>query len=137
MVSVGDSGHGVDLEVLVRTDLRDSLDGAPVGEGGLSIVEPVVAEVLHVVVVKVSNTLGNLAAGDSAADREDLVADLLHDLRWGLTSHQLVVELVATTEDLDVIEVMRIDGGKANTAVVHLAGEDLITEEVVSENTAV
>ena len=32
---------------------------------------------------------------------------------------------------------MGVDGWEANTAVVHLSGEDLVTEEVVSENTAV
>ena len=61
-MSVGDSGQGVDLEVLVGTNLRDGLDWAPVGEGWLSIIEPLVAQVLDVVVVDRGNSLGDLAS---------------------------------------------------------------------------
>jgi len=136
-MSVGDSGHGVDLEVLVRTDLGDSLDRAPVSETGLGIVEPLVAQVLHVVVVEVSNALSDLTARNAAANGEDLVTDLCGNFSWSLTCDKFVVKLVTATEDLDVVEEVGVDGRKADTAVVHLSGEDLVTEEVVSEDTAI
>ena len=45
--------------------------------------------------------------------------------------------MVAATNNFDIVEVMRVDSWEANTAVVHLTSEDLVTEEVVSENTTV
>jgi hypothetical protein len=137
VVSVWDSCHGVDLEVFVWADLGNWLNGSPVGEGGLSIVEPLVAEVLEVVVVDVSNALGNLAARKAAAKIEDLLTDLRDNVWRSLTRHKLVVESVAATVNLNVIQEVRVNGGEANTAVVHLSSEDLVTEEVVSEDTAV
>ena len=49
LMGVDNSGHCVDLEVLVRTNAGSVLDGAPVGEAGLGVVEPLVGQVLHVV----------------------------------------------------------------------------------------
>ena len=60
MVSVRYCGEGVNFEVLVGADLGDGLDRAPVGEGGLSIVEPLISKMLEVIVVNVSDTLGDL-----------------------------------------------------------------------------
>jgi len=45
--------------------------------------------------------------------------------------------MVAASNDLDVVQVVAVDSGQADTAVVHLAGEDLVTEEVVTENAGV
>lgn len=59
-MSVGDGRKGVNLEVLVGADLRDRFDGAPVGEGGLRIVEIFVCNVLQMVVVDVGHTFGDL-----------------------------------------------------------------------------
>ena len=50
-MGVEDCRHSVDLEVLVGADLEDTLDGSPVGERRLGIVEPIVAEMLNVMVV--------------------------------------------------------------------------------------
>jgi hypothetical protein len=50
----------MDLEVFVGTDLRDGLNGAPVREGGLGIIEIFICDVLQVVVVDVGDTLGYL-----------------------------------------------------------------------------
>ena len=77
MVSVRNSCEGVDLEVLVGADLGDGLDGAPVSEGGLSIVEPFVGHVLKVVGINVGDTLGNLRAGNAAVQVEHLRSNLL------------------------------------------------------------
>lgn len=68
MVSVGHSGHCVDLEVLVGTVARDGLDGTPVGKAGLGIVEPLVGQVLHVVGVEVRHAVGNLGSVHTAAE---------------------------------------------------------------------
>lgn len=51
--------------------------------------------------------------------------------------HKLVVEVVAASDDLDFVHVVRVDGGKAHTAVVHLAGEHFVSEEIVAEESRV
>lgn len=48
--------------------------------------------------------------------------------------HKSIVEVVASSDDLNFVNVVRVDGGEAYTAVVHLARENLVTEEVISEN---
>lgn len=136
-MSVGNSGHGVDLEVLVGTDHGNLLDWSPVSEARLSIVEPLVAELFDVVVINVGNSLGNLASWDSSTEGKHVLTNFLVDGFWRLSGQELVVEVVSASDDLDVVQVVRVDGWEANTAVVHLSGEDLVTEEVVSENTAV
>lgn len=45
--------------------------------------------------------------------------------------------MVATANDLDIIDVVTINGWQAHTAVVHLTGENFIAKEVVTEDTAV
>lgn len=60
MVRVGHCRHRVYLEVLVRADAGCLLDWAPVSEAGLRVVEPLVAQVLHVVRINVADALGNL-----------------------------------------------------------------------------
>jgi len=137
VMGVGDSRHGVDLEVLVGADRGDRLDGAPVGERGLSIVEPLVGQVLHVIVVNVRNALGDLGAGNAAVEVKHLGSNLLHHVGGALNGHKLVVEGLAGTNDLNVVDVVTVDGGQADSAVVHLAGEHFVSKEPVSENTAI
>ena len=136
-MGVGDGGHGVDLEVLVRSDLRHLLDGSPVGEGGLSIVKPLVAQVLHVVVVQVGHSLGYFGTGQSSPELQDLVADFGGDVAGALTGQQTVVQVVAASEDFHVIEIVGVDGRKTDSAVIHLSGEDFISKEGVSEDSTV
>ncbi len=50
----------MNLEVFVGTDLGDGLNGTPVSEGGLGIIEIFICDVLQVVVVDMGDTLGNL-----------------------------------------------------------------------------
>jgi len=83
----------------------------------------------------VSNSLSNLASGYSSSHVEDLRTNLLNKICWGFFSQQLVVEGVSTSVNLNIIQVVRVDGGKAHTAVVHLSGEDFVTEEVVTPHT--
>jgi hypothetical protein len=77
MVSVGNGGHSVDLKVLVGSNVRCCLNRSPVSEGWLSIVEPLVGKSLQLMVVNVSNSLGNFASWNSSADAHDLLSDLL------------------------------------------------------------
>jgi len=134
---VSDSGHSVDLEVLVRTDRSGGLNGSPVGESGLSIVEPGVAEVLDVVVVHVGHAGGELRSVQSAAEREELGTNLLVDVVVVLSVLERLEEVGAATNDFNVVEVVGVDSGQADTAVVHLASENFVTVEVVSEDTGV
>lgn len=67
-MSVGHSRHGVDLEVFVGADTCGSLDGSPVGPAGLGIVEPLVAQVLHVVGIKVRDAGSDLRSVDTATN---------------------------------------------------------------------
>ena len=78
-MGVGDSGHRVDFEVLVGAAGGHGLNWTPVGEGWLGIVEPLVAQVLHVVVVDVSNSLGNLTSWKSATELEHVLSDFSVD----------------------------------------------------------
>lgn len=136
-MSVGNSGHGVNLEIFVRSVNSNSLDGTPVGESGLTIVEPFVSESLHVVGIEVGNSLGNLRSGDSTSGLDHLLSDLGVDFVMRLEVHHLVVEVVSATDDLNIIHEVSVDGGEAHTTVVHLTGEDFVTHVVGSEHTAV
>jgi hypothetical protein len=93
--------------------------------------------VLQVVVIDMGDTLGDLRARYATVQIEHLGSNLLEHISTTLDAHQLVVELVSTSYYLNIIKIMSIDGGKANTAIVHLAGKYLVAEEVMSENTAV
>ena len=80
---------------------------------------------------------GDLRAGHTAVQIEHLGSDLLHNIRGALDGHQFVVESVAATYDFDIIQVVAVNGGKGNAGVVHLAGEDFISEEPVAKDAAV
>ena len=62
MVRVDNSGHGVDLEVLVRSNMRHGFDWTPVGERWLGIIEPLVAKLFDVVVVNMGNSGSDLTS---------------------------------------------------------------------------
>lgn len=136
-MGVGDGGHRVDLEVLVGGNVGGVLDWSPVGEGWLGIVEVLVGDTLDVVVVDGSNSLGNLASWNSSSNVHDLVSNFVVDSLIGLVDEQVVKEGGSSSDDFDVVEVMGINGWQVNTAEVHLSGEDLVTVEVVSENTSI
>ena len=114
MMSIGDSSHGVYLEVLVRTDMGNCFNWTPVSEGWLSIIEPLVTQLLKVISIDMGNSLGNLSSSESSVEK-----------------------MVSASVNLDIVEEMRVHGWKADTAVVHLSSEDLVTKEVVSEDTSI
>mmetsp|Transcript_119355 Transcript_119355/g.166548 ORF Transcript_119355/g.166548 Transcript_119355/m.166548 type:complete len:385 (-) Transcript_119355:291-1445(-) len=83
------------------------------------------------------NTGSDFTSVNSSVEEQELGTNFLVDFVGGLSKHELVVEGIAATDHFDVVEVVRVDSGEADTAVVHLSGEDLITVEVVAEDAAV
>ena len=78
---ISNCGHSVDLEVLVRANGRCFLDRTPVRKGWLCIVEPLVAELFHVVSVEIGDTLSDFGSGYASVKIEHLGAYLLHGIR--------------------------------------------------------
>ena len=68
---------------------------------------------------------------------QKLLTNLLHEFWAWLQSEELVVESIATSHNLDVVDVMTVDCGQSNATVIHLSSENLITVEPITENTAV
>lgn len=97
-----------------------------------------VAHVLHVVSIKTGYAFGNFAARYTASLLEHLGADFcVRNSLVFTVAHELVVEVVAASDDFNIVQVVRVDSGKAHTAVVHLTSEDFVSEEVVSEESGV
>lgn len=67
VVGVGDCRHSVDLEVFVGAVDSDGLNGSPIGPARLSIVEPLVAKVFHVVGIEVGNASSDFRSVNAAA----------------------------------------------------------------------
>lgn len=89
------------------------------------------------VVVDMSNSLGNLTSWESSAELEDVLTDIGVNRLWGLGGQELVVEVVSASDALNIIEIMRVDGWETHTAIVHLSSEDFVSEEVVTEKAGV
>jgi len=66
VMGVGHSRHRVDLEVFVRPAGRHCLNRSPVSEWRLSIVEPLIAQVLHMVSIDVGHALSNFGSRNSS-----------------------------------------------------------------------
>ena len=134
---VCNSCSSVHLEVFVRSDLRHHLDWSPVGERWLSIVEPLVAKLLDMVVIDMSNSLSDLTSWKSSTELEHVCSNFSVDSLWALSGQKLVVEVVSASDALNVVEVVRVNGRKANSTVVHLSSEHFVSEEVVTEKTSI
>lgn len=89
------------------------------------------------IVVDVGHTLGNLRARNATIQIEHLGSNLLEHIGTALDAHKLIVKLVSSSNNLNVVKEVSIDCGKADSAIIHLASENLVAEEVVTENTAV
>ena len=137
VVSIRHSRESVDLEVLIGAYLGHGLNRSPVSEGGLSIVEPLVGQVLQVIGVDVRHAFRDLGLRNTSVKVEHLHADLLQGVGRTLDAHEFGIELVARANHLHVVEEVRLDRGKAHSAVVHLTSEHLVAEEVVAEDAAV
>ena len=56
---------------------------------------------------------------------------------WCLVVQKIIVNKVSSSDYFNIINVVRVNSWKTNTAVVHLTSEDLVAEEVVSEETTI
>jgi hypothetical protein len=136
-MEVGNSGHCIDLEVLVGSETGSLLDWSPVGERGLRIIEPLIAEVLDVSGVNVRNTLSNLRASHAATRLDHLLANFLVGLHRGFLGHELVPVGVSAADDLDLVDKLTVEDGSCDANPVHLADEDFVSEEIAAPDTAV
>jgi len=136
-MSVGNCCHGIDLEILVGSETGSVLARSPVSETWLSIVEPLVTELLDVVGIKVRHTLGDLRASHATSSLEHLLSNLLVLITSGTFAHELGPHGVSATDNLDLVDVITIESGSSKANPVHLADEDLVTEEVATPETAV
>jgi hypothetical protein len=90
-----------------------------------------------VVSIEVGNAVGNLRSVDTTANREQLGTNLLVDGLVGLLVEERVPQVVAATDDLNIVHIVTVDGWEADTAVVHLSGENFVTKEVVTEDSGI
>jgi len=93
MVRVEHSGHGIDFEVLVGTNGCGIFNSSPVGEGRLSIIEPLVADVLDMVRVHLGKTGCDFTASNiSIKDKHVLPNSFVAALGAVSFCHKLVVD---------------------------------------------
>lgn len=134
---VGDSGQGIELVVLVRSHAGERLNSSVRGKGWLRIIEVLVAKILHEVRVNMADSLGNLRASDTTASLDHLSANLVVGSIDVLLSHQVVPHMVASANDLDLVYVTTIGSDGSKASPVHLASENLVSEQPVAPKTAV
>ena len=134
---VGDGGHSVGLEVLVGAEAGRFLNRAPVREAGLRVVEPLVAQILHVIGVTVADAFSDLGAGHPPVEIEHLRPDLLHHVGGALDAHQLVPKDVARTDNFMLADVLTVERRHGHAAIVHLTSENLIAKQPIAENATV
>ncbi len=103
MMSVGDGRHRVYLEVLVGTDGRSALNGSPVGETWLSVVEPLVAKMLNVVVIEVAHTRSDFRTMNAAAKAQKLTSDFLVQLCICFLFEKAIPKVIAATNNFYVV----------------------------------
>lgn len=84
-----------------------------------------------------SNSLSNFTSSYSSVLVKDLRSDLIGDVLWRFFSQKLVVKWISSSVYFYIIQVVRVDCRKTNSAIVHLSCEDFITVEVVTEDTSV
>ena len=132
-MSVCNCRHCVNFEVLVRTYTWGLFNRAPVREARFCVVEPLVAQVAHMVGVNIANALSNLRARHSPIKVKHLWTNLLHNVGSWLNRKQLVVKRVAGAYNFNVVQEVRVYCWKCHAAVVHLTGENFVPEEPVAE----
>ena len=136
-MSVCNCRHCVNFEVLVRTYTWGLFNRTPVREARLCVVEPLVAQVAHMVGVNIANALSNLRARHSPIKVKHLRTNLLHNVGSWLNRKQLVVKRVTCSNNFNVVQEVRVYCWKCHAAVVHLTGENFVPEEPVAENSTI
>ena len=134
---VSDTSHSVLFVVLVRSISTQVLNGTISSHRRLSIIEPVVSEMLHVVGVHVADSLRNFRSRDSSAMIDDVFAYLMKGVLDSDVLEELVEQLVSSSVDLNLINVLSISGGTMHAQPCHLSAEDLVTEEPVSKESSI
>lgn len=84
-----------------------------------------------------SYSLSNLSSLNSSANRQKLTSNLLVLGLWSLESQEGVEQVVSSSNALDIVDEVGVDGWHVHSTEVHLTGEDFVSVEVVSEKTAV
>lgn len=82
------------------------------------------------------NSLGEFTSWDSSSQISDLLSNLLDGLS-GRLLRKLVEDLVLGSEKFDGVQVAGVLGEDDLGDVEHLWGENLISEEVVSEQSGI
>jgi len=90
-----------------------------------------------VISINVGDSGGNFTSWHSSSLEEELGTNFVVDIFWSLGSKKRVVKGVSSSDDLNIVKIMSPDGWKADTTIVHLSGENFISEEVVTEETRV
>ena len=109
-MGIGHGGHCVGLEILVGPKNGYSFHGTPVGERGLSIVEPFIAHIFHVVVVQVGHSLSNFTSWHSSTEIVHLIADFSgQGIGVGALQQQMVIEAISAPHHLNFIEIMALN----------------------------
>lgn len=103
MMSVGDGRHSVYLKVLVGTDGRSALNGSPVGETWLSVVEPLVAKMLNVVVIEVTHTRSDFRTMNTAAQAQELTSNFFVQLCICFLFEEAIPKVIAATNNFYVV----------------------------------
>ena len=90
----------------------------------------------------VSVNLGNARCPFTASHVSSLLKHrcanaCVHDITAVVAIHEVVVEIVASPDDFDIVDKVAVDGRQADTAIVHLPSKDFIAEEVISPEATV
>ena len=83
------------------------------------------------------DTRGNLGTGGATSGLDDLFANLFVDCNRGLLGHQFIPVGVSCANNLDLVDIVGVESGSGHANPVHLANEDLVTEEVATPDSAI
>ena len=134
---VSDTSNRVLFVVLVGSISTQVFNGTVSGHRRLSIEEPIVSKMLHVVGVHVADSLRNLRSRDSSSMIDDVFTHLMKSVFNSSVGEKLVIQLVSSSVHFDLIDILSISGGTMHAQPCHLSAEDLVTEEPVSEKSSI
>ena len=89
------------------------------------------------IVVNVRNSGGNFSSCNSSSVLEHVLSNFMVKTSWSFVSKEVVVHGISSSDDFDVIEVVRPNSWETGSTIVHLSSEDLISKEVVSEKSTI
>ena len=93
---------------------------------------------LDVVGIHLRNAGCHFRARQVASEFEHLKTDSIVALNVVFALiHQVVVEAIASPDDLYIVDVVTVNGRHAYSAIVHLSSKDFVTEEVVAPESSI